>query len=153
MIVRKAKISDIPKIMILQKELISFERRFDASMRRDALYYPRKQLAESIKSANANLLVVADGNTIYGCCFGKITKSEGWDAHPKKGYIGLMYMHDVHRSKGYGKKMMQELLNCFGKKGIKELQLNVYPKNDRAVLFYRSFGFEPHLMYMRKLSK
>jgi len=151
MIIRKAKISDLPRIMLLQKELISFERRYDISMRKDALYYPKKQLAASIKSQNANLLLVADSKAVYGCCFGKITKSEGWDAHQKKGYIGLMYMHEIHRSKGYGKKMMQELLNWFMEKGIRELQLNVYPKNNTAVSFYRSFGFQPHLMYMRKL--
>lgn len=148
--IRVARISDVLALYSLQKRLISYERNYDKAMKRNAVYYPPKELRRLIKSRNGRILVAEIDGEIVGCGFGRITKAEGWDAFDKKGYVGSMFVDPKFRGKGIGKKILSGLLDWFKERKVKDVQLNVYPNNERAVSFYEGFGFKSHLMYMRR---
>ena len=152
MLIRKAKLTDLKDLISLQRELVLYERKFDPRKRRGVLYYPRNDMARMIRSINANVLVALDSQEkITGCCLGSISKSEGWDASLKKGYIGMMIINAGSRGKGIGNMMMEKLLQWFRRRKITDVQLCVYPDNTVAKSFYKKFGFQDHLLYMRKL--
>ncbi|MBI1326710.1 MAG: GNAT family N-acetyltransferase [Alphaproteobacteria bacterium] len=148
---RPANLDDIPALMGLQKNIIEYERSFDSGIRANAIYYSQDRLEEIIQSDTGKVVVIDAENKLMGCGFGTITESSGWDAFDKKGYVGMMYVDPALRGKGFGKKILEYILNWFSEKDILDVQLNVYPNNTRALELYRSYGFEDHLMYMRKL--
>ena len=96
-------------------------------------------------------MVLENDEKLFGCGFGTIADSEGWDAYDKKGYLGMMYVDPSLRGHGFGKQIIKYLIEWFEKKGILDIQLNVYPQNINAIKLYQSFGFTEHLLYMRRL--
>lgn len=52
-------------------------------------------------------------------------------------YIEGIFVKEKWQSKGIGKKLMQEV-----KKNRKKLELSVYEKNKRAIIFYSKIGFK-----------
>lgn len=49
---------------------------------------------------------------------------------------------DTHRGKGYGKKIMEELIKIAKKKKVKKINLTSNPKRVEARNLYASMGFE-----------
>ena len=152
MALRKAELNDIENLLRLQKHIIDHERSFDAAIRKDAIYYPEAKLKELVLSDEARVAVIEVDDQLMGCGFGTIVDSSGWDAYDKKGYIGMVYVDSSLRGQGFGKKILEDLINWFSKKEILDVQLNIYPDNTQARELYKKFGFSEHLLYMRKLN-
>lgn len=57
-------------------------------------------------------------------------------------YFGSFAMHPMHRGRGYGKRVMLDIIERLRSGGVKRLELLVVCDNERAIGFYRRLGFE-----------
>jgi len=68
-------------------------------------------------------------------------------------YIGAFGIKQKYQGKGFGIKIMQELIRDLRMDGVKRIELRVEADNKRAINFYRKLGFEAegtHRKYMKR---
>jgi diamine N-acetyltransferase len=56
-------------------------------------------------------------------------------------WIWRLMIAEGHRFKGYGKAVINEIVQIAKKKGFDELVLSTEPQNSKAIKFYKSLGF------------
>lgn len=57
-------------------------------------------------------------------------------------YLGGLAIHPAFAGKGFGKKMMQEMMDLANQQGYKRIELSVAIENLRAIKLYKNVGFE-----------
>lgn len=77
--------------------------------------------------------VALEGTNLIGFCTIKQNKHEN--------RIQAFYVLPDFQNKGVGKRLLQEALGWFGQE--KDVVLNVASYNEKAMAFYRAFGFVP----------
>jgi len=68
-------------------------------------------------------------------------------------YIGAFGVKSQYQGRGYGKRMMQELIRDLSADGVRRIELRVEADNERAIAFYKKLGFEmegTHRKYMKR---
>jgi ribosomal protein S18 acetylase RimI-like enzyme len=68
----------------------------------------------------------------------------------RAGYIIQFYVTPAHRRRGIGRLMCDFVVEWLASRGIKTLQLNVEPDNLTGEQFWRSQGFVPHRIRMKR---
>ena len=147
--IRSAKLSDMDRLLDLERALIDAERPFDETIRDgdDVRYYDLEAL---INSPDAELLVAELDSEILGTGYARLEVSEPYLRHDKHSYLGFMYVVPEHRGKGINKKIIEALEAWSLSKGVTEMQLEVYAGNAAALKAYEKSGYESLLITMRK---
>ena len=57
-------------------------------------------------------------------------------------YLGGLAIHPAFVGKGFGKKMMEEIIDLANQEGYKRIELSVATENLKAVELYKKMGFE-----------
>ena len=57
-------------------------------------------------------------------------------------YLGGLAIHPAYAGKGFGVKMMQEIIELANQKDYKRIELSVSTENIRAIKLYKTVGFE-----------
>ena len=57
-------------------------------------------------------------------------------------YLGGVAIHPEHAGKGFGKKMLQEILDFGQKRGFLRIELSTATINERAIALYEKVGFQ-----------
>ena len=57
-------------------------------------------------------------------------------------YLGGLAIHPDYAGKGFGSKIMQEIIDLSKQKGYKRIELSVATENLRAIKLYKKVGFE-----------
>jgi RimJ/RimL family protein N-acetyltransferase len=66
------------------------------------------------------------------------------DQHPASAHVadlGLM-VAATHRRRGIGQALLEEAVHWARERGVKKLELHVFPHNEAAIALYDRFGFE-----------
>jgi RimJ/RimL family protein N-acetyltransferase len=66
------------------------------------------------------------------------------DQHPASGHVadlGLMVAAHFRR-RGIGRALLEEAVRWARRRGVRKLELHVFPHNEPAIALYESFGFE-----------
>jgi RimJ/RimL family protein N-acetyltransferase len=148
-ITRRATIHDINKIRLLELELIAFEQQIVPSLKQsgEIHYY---DLAKIIADEENSLLLLLEVNgQLAGCGLGQIRINKDYYQEKYFGYIGLMSLKPSFRGKGYGPRIINELLDWFRTREIKEVKLKVFSNNDSAIASYKKVGFAELMTEMR----
>lgn len=74
---------------------------------------------------------------------GLIQLSPHRDKHKGVGYIPFIYLREEFRHKGLGIQFIGHAVSFYRTLGRKKLQLSVAPTNEKAIAFYKKFGFSP----------
>lgn len=114
---------------------------FIQSARKD---YSRQELVRFIESMNADNNALLFGIFIagFGDEFIGTLKVHPIDFSKGTAWLGIMIGKPEHRSLGYGREAIQEVLNyLFGSLKLKAVFLGVNLKNSNAVSLYKSLGF------------
>ena len=56
-------------------------------------------------------------------------------------YLGGLAIHPDQKGRGYGKKMLQEIIEFAGKQGFLRIELSVAEMNTKAISLYEKMGF------------
>lgn len=57
-------------------------------------------------------------------------------------YLGGLAIHPAFAGKGFGRKMMQEIIDLANQQGYKRIELSVATENLRAIKLYKKVGFQ-----------
>lgn len=151
MIIRKAKIKDIPQTSKLGYKLNQYHAKFDRYylQSKNALKIFKDFHRKSIYSPKSLFLVAEDNNKIVGYAIGKI------DSRPKvykvnrMGFILAIYVKREYRRQGISKKFIEKIFAWFKLKKIKYVELHVHGKNDPAVKTWMRYKFKTFLLHQR----
>ncbi|MDQ2717701.1 MAG: GNAT family N-acetyltransferase [Chloroflexota bacterium] len=91
----------------------------------------RERRRQSVATAPFHAWVATDGETIVGFCTVKQEQREN--------LVQALYVLPEYQGQGVGKRLLQAALQWFG--AGKEIVLNVAAYNEKAIAFYRAFGF------------
>jgi len=104
--------------------------------------------AALLKKSKAILLkyVVDDrGETIVGYCISSIARED-----ETVGEIDSLYIAEEYRKAGIGKLLMFNAIQWLNGRGVKTQRLLVGVGNERAIEYYRQFGFHPLHIVLQK---
>jgi ribosomal protein S18 acetylase RimI-like enzyme len=142
--VRKAKFEDAPQIA--RVHVRSWQVAYRGHMPDEFLdsLEPEKranmwrQLADNPEKL---ALVAEDSEDILGLCAAGASRDP--DANPNTAEIGAFYVEPDKWRKGIGRAMLSAALDELRKRQFEDVTLWVLEANQRARLFYESFGFIP----------
>ncbi|MFW9827185.1 MAG: GNAT family N-acetyltransferase [Candidatus Thorarchaeota archaeon] len=94
-----------------------------------------KEEIERMMHQNPNLFLIGKkDNKVIGVVMG------GFDG--RRGYVHHLAVHPDFQKKGYGKILIENLINKFSKMKVHKLHLFVEKYNKDVVDFYRNLGWE-----------
>ena len=147
MIVRKAKIEELEKLLEFEQGIVRAERPFNPTLKDGKIhYYDLAKLVES--DLSAVFVAELDGELIAS---GYVLEKEAkdYEKHEKYAYLGFMYVKSEHRGKAVNQKVLDALLGWAKKRSLTEIRLKVYSENLPAIRAYEKADFIPHLLEMR----
>ncbi|CAM2876719.1 GNAT family N-acetyltransferase [Chryseobacterium flavum] len=148
MIIREATAQDLEILLTFEQGIVSAERPFNSTLIDGEIHY--YDLNQFIQSPDATLIVVEDNNELIASGYGLIKKSEkDYYNFEVYAYLGFMFVKPEYRGKGVNKLITDELIRWAKSRGISEIRLDVYARNEAAIKAYEKAGFEPLLLTMR----
>lgn len=140
-----------------KKKIISLAERFSDIVfmeYRDIEKMKRKQteLAQASVEADDSTIFVAEQDGIF---LGYIELKEEIDffTTEKTAYISAVAVASSGEGKGVGKQLMHRAEQWSREKGLKQLVLNVFKANQRAIDIYRHLGYEEEIVKMVKVNE
>lgn len=110
-----------------------------------------KMAKESVNNKEAESdIFVAEDNSGQLLGFLHIKKNIDHFTKEEQGYISSIAVSDKAEGKGIAKKFMKTAEEWAKYKGYKQLILDVFSSNERAVNFYRHMNFETEVVKMVK---
>ena len=146
--IRKAMIDDLETLLVFEQGVISTERPFDPTLKKDPNYY--YDIEKMIDAPDVELLVADLDGTVIGSGYARIENAKPYNQHAQHAYLGFMYVLPAHRGKGINKMIIDALTKWSMEKNITELRLDVYADNQPAIKAYERAGFNRHMIAMRK---
>jgi GNAT superfamily N-acetyltransferase len=151
MILRKANLSDVPKIMELWKEfmehydnvLIRENKSLEPYLKKkkSAAQKFRKFARKAIRSKNEAIFMAEVDGKPAGYCLMFIQKNNPIYEIEKLGYISDLFVRKEYQGMGISSRLKDEAFKWFKKKGIKYLAINVLKDNKHAHRVYEKWGF------------
>ena len=151
LIIRKADIDDIDLLLEFEQEIIATELPFDSTLKEGEIHY--YDLEELVSAPDTEVLVAVFADEIIGTGYSSIRKAKDYLKHKQYAYLGFMYVKPEHRGKGVSRQILGALEKWTIDRGITEIRLEVYKNNLAAVRAYEKFGFNAHVLEMRKEAK
>ena len=121
MIIRKAELADIPRLVELSSETHT------------ASQWNAQQFLRLINASEKLCLVADEEDRAYGFAIAGIAADEM--------EIENILVAESHRLRGWGRELLQRLLDHAREHAIKKVFLEVRESNLPAIMLYRSFGF------------
>lgn len=137
LIIREAEENDIPKILILIKELAEFEKltqyvTADEAVLKENLFGKKRYAYVVLAEYEGNLA----GQAIFFYNFSTFQGKPGI-------YLEDLYVSPHYRNKGIGKALLEYLIELAKAKNCGRVQWIVLDWNKPAIKFYESLGAEP----------
>lgn len=147
LIIRKASEKDLNTLLDFEQGIISWERKFDKTIKAGLTYY--YDIHEMISSDNTELLVAEFNNEVIGSGYVRIKNSESFLQHRTYAYLGFIFVMPEYRGKGISSKIIEKLKLWANSRDITEVRLEVYQNNLSALKAYEKLGFIKHMIEMR----
>lgn len=153
--IRRATVHDIPAILPLWVEYISFHAERDPFFRQDypALTEHYQQFVEKALASEAWLVVVAEGEdgTLAGFCVA--TSENRWPAEyggHHYGFVEDMAVAAAHRRQGVAQALYDVVEQWFQQQKVDHIELNVAVANEVSRAFWERQGFRSLVIRMIK---
>lgn len=102
----------------------------------------------SLINDKITVLVAAENDKIYGYLLAS-QKFAPYLQYPQVAHISNFGVKKEYRHQGLGKMLMDAFYDICRQKGIDEIRLGVFNKNQNAYNFYQDYGFEPFEQRMK----
>jgi GNAT superfamily N-acetyltransferase len=145
--IRKAKETDLEKLLEFEQGIIKAERPFDPTLKEDKIHY--YDIQKMISNPHIEIVVATIEDEIIGSGYARIEEAKPYLNHKSFAYLGFMFTDPNHRGKGVNAKIIETLKDWCRIQNIYELRLDVYNDNHSAVKAYEKVGFQKHLINMR----
>jgi ribosomal protein S18 acetylase RimI-like enzyme len=150
--IRDATVVDIDQVLALNASLMQSHLQYDE-------YYQLNQHSHDvyteyfqrfIESDNARVLVALDEEVIVGFITGKIERRPPVFAVTEKGEINSVFVKELFRRQGIGGQLLRRMFDWFKAHGAEYVELSVDVRNIVSVNAWKSLGFEPWQMLMKR---
>lgn len=146
-IIREARLQDLPELLGFEQKLIEAERPFDPTIRQPPVnYYDLKAL---LLDEQVGVYVAEYKGMLVSSGYGMARKARHYLDHEEYAYLGFMYTLPEFRGKGINQMILKALQDWAKSMGLNELRLTVYEDNLPAVKAYEKAGFRKHIVEMR----
>jgi GNAT superfamily N-acetyltransferase len=146
-IIRDAKLSDLDILLGFEQYLIAEERIFDETIKADPVSY--YDLGKMITDPNVKIIVAQSNDKLIGSGYARVESAKAFMVHKQFVYLGFMYVMPEWRGKGVNKSIIENLKQWALNRKVKEVRLDVYYENNRAIKAYEKSGFAKHVLEMR----
>ena len=155
MILREARISDIPEVAVLHNELAYYIQRETQDPYWDFDVLPIDNISQHLKGFIDNrerkIYIAQDENRVVGFIACEITQCHLPISSMKRvGYISGAYMIPDYRGKGIMRKLEEKALEFFKKLDMKYVELNFISNNQIARQSWEALGYETFREQARK---
>jgi ribosomal protein S18 acetylase RimI-like enzyme len=96
----------------------------------------------------ACLFVVERNSELVGFLAGRIRALPSYFGGAQAGFISDVYVHDLHRRHGLGRRLVSTAMEWFRNLGISRLELQVIVNNPAARKLYKDLGWSEELLQM-----
>ena len=143
--IRAARRGDIPALLLLWEQMM----KENASIDDRLTPHPRAREHMSAQFANwiqddQHIVVVAEeeARLVIGYAAGSVTTSAGWQAPAEIGEISDCFVVAPRRRLGIARRLVGRILDQLFEKGIGQVRLQAAARNDGAIAFWQSIGWE-----------
>lgn len=144
MIIRKAKLTDLPTLAKFGYAILDYHRKLDD------FYAPAKNtkkifldyFKKCIHSANKLFLVAEENKKIIGYVLAETKNRPPVFKIQKTGFLSDAYIVEKFRHQGIIKLFLEEVFIWFKKKNIKIIELTVHNKNTLGKNAWNKYGFK-----------
>lgn len=140
--------SDIPAILPLWKKLMEDGGDETFQLNKDWKKHITAHIGKLLENDRAKILVAKERDVIIGYAIINIINNIPSFKQLDRGFITDLCVHEDHRSKGIGEKMLKEIFAWFKSKGIERVELFALEKNARGRKFWKRVGFEDYMHRM-----
>ena len=150
--IRKASMDDYDLLSEIKLKAKRSERTFNKSLKPIDEVRERylSYLKNDLTLRDRAVFVVVENGKVAGMVTGRVSGTLSIVRSRKMGSISNLYVLPGHRRKGTAKQLTGALLAWFREKKIRDIRLEVYPKNTPAINIYRDFGFREYSIRMKK---
>ena len=146
-IIRKARSTDLEKLLSFEQGIIAAERPFDPTLKEEKIHY--YDIEKMISASHIEVLVAEIDLEIVGSGYARIAAPKPYLNHETYAYLGFMYTDLNYRGIGINSKIIESLKDWCRSQNVFELRLDVYNDNASAIKAYEKVGFKKHLINMR----
>lgn len=143
--IKAATKKDFDKVADMDVELCLYERRFDSMIKPGEA--ERRSVKEVKTWKNARAFIAKEDKDVIGFILGWTEKIPYYKA--KRGFISDVFVEKEFRHKGIGESLIKNMVRWFKERNIKDVDLNVYSKNIKALKIYKHLGFKEFDKVMR----
>ncbi|MGH2424869.1 MAG: GNAT family N-acetyltransferase [bacterium] len=150
--IRRATARDIKQILPVWGELAGFHASLDPAFT-PSPEWPREYgayLKTLMAREDALALVAKEDLEIIGYAVGRITTLPPFFEHRFRGYIHDVYVREEFRRRGLGRRLVEEILAWFDRRGVTLVELTVAANNSEAIPFWKRLGFFVYMHQMKK---
>ena len=149
-VIRPARLSDLPAIVALWRELQDVNAGFDPRLilSDGAADWFVGYLRDQLDNRNAAVLVAEADNLIAGYTFGQIMQRPTL-ASGDCGYIADLCVRDGWRGRGIGRQLHSHLRGWFQRRGITSIEVQIVRANPASQAFWRKMGYGDFLRTLR----
>ena len=149
-IIRKAKIEDIPKIIPLLRGIAQYHHKLNP------IYTPGskipsdapQRLAKLVRKIKAVLIVAESNGKLVGYFVADIRKTR-MRVYNKIGYIQDGFVDQKYRRKNIGKDLFDWIKEWFLKHNVKRIELMVDSNNPAGIKAWQKYGFKEYQKKMQ----
>ena len=146
LIIRNAKIEDYVRIneLFWQSDYFHYENEPYIYKKTTEGYRSKEYIEELINDKNNNLIILEKENKVIGFLYAYEEAKGHLPFHQKRKYIVLdnIVIDEKYRNKGYGKILLDYIIEYAKKEKYNDIILNVYNFNENAIKFYEKNGFK-----------
>jgi L-amino acid N-acyltransferase YncA len=136
--IRQATIKDIPQIAELLHQYDIYENKLDKRHKIDSIKEIISFNKKAISKENVAFFVLDNNGKLEGIISGE----DRMTAMGKNAIFHVFFISEKFRGSGYGRKMLNALMNYFKKRGCKQIKSFVFINNKKALRFYENLGFK-----------
>jgi ribosomal protein S18 acetylase RimI-like enzyme len=142
--IKKANLSSIKYLWEKLREIHREDSRYFKDRYTNMTFEMRCHKFELLDDDNLLIELIRDGETMVGYCISSIKEGIG--------EIDSLFVEETHRSKGYGKELVDSAINWLNQKNCKRIILSVADGHESVLPFYEKLGFYPEstLLQLRK---
>ena len=100
-----------------------------------------EQNEREITTGNVDIFAMFDDTRLIGELHAAYTSDDERADKGQRAYLFAFRIHEDYQGRGYGKQLLQSVINQLIEQGYSEFTVGVEDDNDRAKHIYDSFGF------------
>jgi len=150
--IREARPGDLPDIVPLWRQLMSFHEELDSGYRmvENAAECWVKYIGPKFKDENWKIFVAQSGDELVGYAAVIIQDHPPVFVNTKHGFLETIAVSHEHRGRGIGKRLVRAAEQWLRSRDVTEMTVRIDERNAASLALFESRAFKPWVVVRRK---